>query len=171
MGSLLQYMLLSLRHGPPYYEGWLDAFKAWAPSLCTISWHLSLKLQYKNGWLCYHFPHGQLRGGGGPRLGTISLGCTVTHSSLLHWKLMISRGGHPFYIGSWCFQEVGYQFQADFYKRWAPFYLLSDCYYERLVPLLYNCRMMISRGGHPLNIGSRPRAHLYIKCEMIFLQP
>ena len=34
-----------------------------------------LKLQYKSGWLFYHFPHSQLRGG--PRLATISLGCTV----------------------------------------------------------------------------------------------
>ena len=86
-------MLMLLRRGPrPYvvyvdikawalFTRWVDHFKAWAPSLSTISWHPSLKLQYKNGWLCYHFPHGQLRGG--PRLGTISLGCMVC---LLQWN-------------------------------------------------------------------------------------
>ena len=54
------------------------------------------------------------------------------HCKLIHFpevghpfKLMISRGGPPFFIGSWSLQEVGHHFKLIISRGGPPFYIAS----------------------------------------------
>ena len=81
-------------------------------SLCTISWHLCLKLQYKNDWLFYHFTLWSTEGS--PHLGTTSLGYTVFSypRSMLPLNLFYGKMFHSKVVLLLCMYIVHYYQRA-----------------------------------------------------------
>ena len=84
------------------------------------------------------------------------------------FKLIISRDGPPFYVGSWWFQEGGHPFKLMF-SRGGPSFQADD--FQRWAPRLYR-KLMISRGWPPFYIVNwffQEVVHLssYIACKLI----